>query len=87
MEARKIELVQSILSIENLSLLDKIMGRSESRYSRSLKYEVYIRDEAEMDIKAAIDWYETETEGLGKSFATKLSDGMDVIRKIPICFL
>ena len=30
MEARKIELVQSILSIENLSLLDKIMGRSES---------------------------------------------------------
>ena len=40
-----------------------------------------------MDIKAAIDWYETETEGLGKSFATKLSDGMDVIRKFPICFL
>ena len=67
------------------------MGRSERSASRQeaaelMKYRLSIREDAEKDMAAAFDFYETEQAGLGVRFHNELAETLRRIEEKPYLY-
>jgi toxin ParE1/3/4 len=51
-----------------------------------MKYKIFIRPEAEDDLKEAFSWYENNRQGLGHYFLLQIEAGLRFIKRNPKIF-
>ena len=51
-----------------------------------MTYELIIRPDAELDIQAAFEWYETQTLGLGSEFVRAVDASLSSIGRNPLAY-
>lgn len=51
-----------------------------------MKYQVWLREEADLDLAEAASWYETQKAGLGHAFLDEVQLTLEAIGETPLSF-